>query len=224
MILLGVIWAAVGGRLDAVTMGALDGAGEAVSLGITMLGVMAFWSGILEIAQNSGLVDWMSGKMRPVMRFLFPHLDSEHPAVRYMAVNMIANCLGLGSAATPAGLSAFQELEKLEEERRESEGLEKGDFVNPEKSSVKNLTVQPKGTASNEMCTFLILNISSLQLIPVNIIAYRSQYGSVSPTSIIGMGLIATLISTAVGVIFASVARKLGAKSGKKTVGKEGAK
>ena len=73
-------------------------------------------------------------------------------------------------------------------------------------------------------CTFLILNISSLQLIPVNIIAYRSQYGSVSPTSIIGMGLIATLISTAVGVIFASVARKLGAKSGKKTVGKEGAK
>lgn len=120
MILLGVLWAAVGGRLDEVTMGALDGAGEAVSLGITMLGVMAFWSGILEIAQNSGLVDWMSEKMRPVMRFLFPHLDSEHPAVRYMAVNMIANCLGLGSAATPAGISAFQELEKLEEERRES--------------------------------------------------------------------------------------------------------
>ncbi len=205
MILLGVIWAAVGGRLDAVTMGALDGAGEAVSLGITMLGVMAFWSGILEIAQNSGLVDWMSGKMRPVMRFLFPHLDSEHPAVRYMAVNMIANCLGLGSAATPAGLSAFQELEKLEEERRESEGLEKGDFVNPEKSSVKNLTVQPKGTASNEMCTFLILNISSLQLIPVNIIAYRSQYGSANPAAIVGPAIAATMASTLAAVVFCKV-------------------
>ncbi len=205
MILLGVIWAAVGGRLDAVTMGALDGAGEAVSLGITMLGVMAFWSGILEIAQNSGLVDWMSGKMRPVMRFLFPHLDSEHPAVRYMAVNMIANCLGLGSAATPAGLSAFRELEKLEEERRESEGLEKGDFVNPEKSSVKNLTVQPKGTASNEMCTFLILNISSLQLIPVNIIAYRSQYGSANPAAIVGPAIAATMASTLAAVVFCKV-------------------
>lgn len=205
MILLGVIWAAVGGRLDAVTMGALDGAGEAVSLGITMLGVMALWSGILEIAQNSGLVDWMSGKMRPVMRFLFPHLDSEHPAVRYMAVNMIANCLGLGSAATPAGLSAFQELEKLEEERRESEGLEKGDFVNPEKSSVKNLTVQPKGTASNEMCTFLILNISSLQLIPVNIIAYRSQYGSANPAAIVGPAIAATMASTLAAVVFCKV-------------------
>ncbi len=202
MILLGVLWAAVGGRLDEVTMGALDGAGEAVSLGITMLGVMAFWSGILEIAQNSGLVDWMSEKMRPVMRFLFPHLDSEHPAVRYMAVNMIANCLGLGSAATPAGISAFQELEKLEEERRKNEGLENRSFVNPRKSNVKNLTVQLKGTASNEMCTFLILNISSLQLIPVNIIAYRSQYGSANPAAIVGPAIAATMASTLAAVVF----------------------
>lgn len=122
-----------------------------------------------------------------------------------MAVNMIANCLGLGSAATPAGLSAFQELEKLEEERRESEGLEKGDFVNPEKSSVKNLTVQPKGTASNEMCTFLILNISSLQLIPVNIIAYRSQYGSANPAAIVGPAIAATMASTLAAVVFCKV-------------------
>ena len=206
MILVGVLWAAVGGRLDEVTMGALDGAGEAVSLGITMLGVMAFWSGILEIAQNSGLVDWMSEKMRPVMRFLFPHLDSEHPAVRYMAVNMIANCLGLGSAATPAGISAFQELEKLEEERRESkehnEKHEKGNFANQRKSDAKNLIAQPKGTASNEMCTFLILNISSLQLIPVNIIAYRSQYGSSNPAAIVGPAIAATFASTLAAVVF----------------------
>ena len=115
------------------------------------------------------------------------------------------NCLGLGSAATPAGLSAFRELEKLEEERRESEGVEKGDFVNPEKSSVKNLTAQPKGTASNEMCTFLILNISSLQMIPVNIIAYRSQYGSANPAAIVGPAIVATMASTLAAVVFCKV-------------------
>ena len=214
MILLGVMWAAVGGRLDAVTMGALDGAGEAVSLGITMLGVMAFWSGILEIAQNSGLVDWMSEKMRPVMRFLFPHLDSEHPAVRYMAVNMIANCLGLGSAATPAGLSAFRELEKLEEERRikESRGKERQEEekirVNHGKTGAKGRIAQLKGTASNEMCTFLILNISSLQLIPVNIIAYRSQYGSANPAAIVGPAIAATMASTLAAVVFCKVMDK----------------
>ncbi len=209
MILLGVIWAAVGGRLDAVTMGALDGAGEAVSLGITMLGVMAFWSGILEIAQNSGLVDWMSEKMRPVMRFLFPHLDSEHPAVRYMAVNMIANCLGLGSAATPAGLSAFRELEKLEEERRIKERQEEEKIrVNYGKTGAKGRIAQLKGTASNEMCTFLILNISSLQLIPVNIIAYRSQYGSANPAAIVGPAIAATMASTLAAVVFCKVMDK----------------
>ena len=214
MILLGVLWAAVGGRLDEVTMGALDGAGEAVSLGITMLGVMAFWSGILEIAQNSGLVDWMSEKMRPVMRFLFPHLDSEHPAVRYMAVNMIANCLGLGSAATPAGLSAFRELEKLEEERRikESRGKERQEEekirVNHGKTGAKGRIAQLKGTASNEMCTFLILNISSLQLIPVNIIAYRSQYGSANPAAIVGPAIAATMASTLAAVVFCKVMDK----------------
>lgn len=91
MILVGILWAAFHGNLDQVTMGVLDGAGEAVSLGITMLGVMAFWSGILEIAQNSGLVDWLSGKMKPVLKFLFPNLDSGHPAMQYIAINCICN-------------------------------------------------------------------------------------------------------------------------------------
>ena len=118
MILLGVGWAAFHGQLDAVTMGILDGAKDAVTLGITMLGVLAFWSGIMEIGQRSGLVDWLAAKMDPIMGFLFPRLDKKSLAVKYMAVNMIANCFGLGSAATPAGLMAFQELEKWEEERR----------------------------------------------------------------------------------------------------------
>lgn len=103
MILVGILWAAFHGNLEQVTMGVLDGAGEAVSLGITMLGVMAFWSGILEIAQNSGLVDWLSKKMKPVLKFLFPNLDSGHPAMQDIAINCICNIIGLGAAATPAG-------------------------------------------------------------------------------------------------------------------------
>lgn len=209
MILVGILWAAFHGNLDQVTMGVLDGAGEAVSLGITMLGVMAFWSGILEIAQNSGLVDWLSKKMKPVLKFLFPNLDSGHPAMQDIAINCICNIIGLGAAATPAGLAAFKELEKLEEERRgseekrkENEGHEKGNFANQQKNGVKKLIAQPKGTASNEMCTFLILNISSLQLIPVNIIAYRSQYGSANPAAIVGPAIAATFASTLAAVVF----------------------
>ena len=98
---------------------------------------------------------------------------------------MIANMLGLGWAATPAGLQAMEELEGLEEERRR-EGKK---FV-------------PQGVASNEMCTFLIINISSLQLIPINMIAYRTQYGSINPTAIVGPALVATTVSTIVAAIY----------------------
>ena len=121
-----------------------------------------------------------------------------------------ANMLGLGSASTPAGLAAFRELEKLEEERgegqkKESEGCEEGSFANQKKRGIKKLIAQPKGTASNEMCTFLILNISSLQLIPVNIIAYRSQYGSANPAAIVGPAIAATFASTLAAVVFCKV-------------------
>lgn len=183
MILIGIVWAAFHGRLDQVTMGALNGAGDAVSLGITMLGVLTFWSGIMEIGQKSGLVDWLAERMGPVLHFLFPNLEPDHPAMQYMAMNMIANMLGLGAAATPAGLKAMEELA-----RREKMSAEEW-----------------KKIASNEMCTFLILNISSLQLVPVNIIAYRSQYGSSDPAAIVGPALAATVISTVVGAVFCKV-------------------
>ena len=110
---------------------------------------------------------------------------------------MIANVFGLGWAATPAGLKAMEALEELEEERR------KGTEVRPGGRSLRPPV--PKGTASNEMCTFLIINISSLQLIPVNIIAYRSQYGSVNPAAIVGPGIAATAVSTIVAVLFCKV-------------------
>ena len=122
--------------------------------------------------------------MRPVLHFLFPRIPAGHPALSSMAANMIANMLGLGWAATPAGLTAMKELEELEEERRAA-----GDPA-----------AVTQGTASDEMCTFLVVNISSLQLIPINMIAYRSQYGSAHPLAVTGPAFLATCISTLAGV------------------------
>ena len=193
MMAVGIMWAAVQGNLGAVTSGALDAAGEAVSLCITMLGVMAFWSGILEVGRRAGLTTQLSGKMRPILGALFPGIPKDHPALELISVNMIANMLGLGWAATPAGLQAMEELERLEEERREK----------------KIGGAFRRGTASDEMCTFLVINISSLQLIPINMIAYRTQYGSADPMAVIGPALAATAVSTTVGVI---ACRALGRK------------
>lgn len=197
MILAGILWGAFHGTMSQVTQGALESAKEAVSLCITMLGVMSLWTGILEIGQRAGLIGQIAGKMKPVLRFLFPNLPEGHPAGDAIATNVIANVLGLGWAATPAGLKAMEELAKLEEERRR-EGAGKG-------AAGFGLPAVPKGMASNEMCTFLILNISSLQLIPVNMIAYRSQYGSVNPAGIIAPAIVATFVSTAVAVVYCKI-------------------
>ncbi|HCD45230.1 MAG TPA: nucleoside recognition protein [Lachnoclostridium sp.] len=189
MMLVGVLWGAFHGNLNGVTDGALTSAKEAVMLCITMLGIMSFWSGIMEVGRKSGLIERMSQKMSPILRFLFPRIPDDHPALEYISTNIIANILGLGWAATPAGLKAMEALKELEEKRRKGEV-----------SGKYSLKPVPEGTANNEMCTFLIINISSLQLIPVNMIAYRSQYGSLNPMAVVGPALIATLISTIVGV------------------------
>ena len=190
MILIGILYGTASGNLKAVTEAAVNSSKEAVSLCIVMAGVTAMWVGIMRIAENSGLIEAMAGKMKPLLRFFFPHIPENHPALRPIAMNIIANFLGLGWAATPAGLEAMERLAELEDERR------MGRITG---------SVQKKGIASNEMCTFLILNISSLQLIPVNIIAYRSQYGSANPAVIVGPAIVATAISTVVAVAFCKV-------------------
>lgn len=195
----GILWAAFHGNLSAVTDSALSSAKEAVMLCITMLGVMSFWTGIMEIGRQSGLIERLSKRMGPVLRFLFPNIPSDHPAMDPIATNMIANMLGLGWAATPAGLKAMEALRDLEEERRAGAEAAGNTLEGGKKKSV--LPMAP-GTANNEMCTFLIINISSLQLIPVTMIAYRSQYGSVSPAAVVGPALAATLVSTLVGVLY----------------------
>ena len=187
MILVGVMFGAFNGRMQAITNAALDSSKEAVTLCITMIGVMAFWTGIMEIASRAGIVQMASCKMRPLLRFLFPGIPEGHKAEEHIATNFIANFLGLGWAATPAGLKAMEEPGKLEDDRRA------GRAAGPARN---------KGIASNEMCTFLIVNISSLQLIPVNVIAYRSQYGSANPAAIVGAGIVATAVSTGVAMLF----------------------
>ena len=187
MILLAVVYAAFTGRMSDVTNAALNSAGEAISLCLTMAGVVALWMGLMEIAKKAGLIERLTKGISPFLTFLFPRIPKSHPAREYIATNIIANVLGLGWACTPAGLKAMEELAKLEGER--------GTPGYGEEAATQR-------SASNEMCSFLILNISSLQLIPVNMIAYRSQYGSVKPTAIIAPAITATLFSSVIAILY----------------------
>ena len=187
MILIGIIYGAVNGTMKEITEAALLSAGEAVSLCISMAGIMAFWVGLMEIADKAGLIKRLTDFLSPFVSFMFPGIPKGHKARDYISANIIGNILGLGWACTPAGLKAMEELAKLEEERG-----------NPAYNRIGG----KERIASNEMCTFLILNISSLQLIPVNMIAYRQQYGSVNPAGIIGPAIAATFASTAVAVVY----------------------
>ena len=193
MILVGIIYGLLTGNLKAVTEAVVSSSRESVNLCISMAGIVGMWTGLMKIAEGSGLIEGLSGKMGPVLRFLFPGLDPDSMAGRYISVNFLSNILGLGWAATPAGLKAMESLAEAEEENR-----------------ISGIQAAPSGTATDEMCTFLIINISSLQLIPVNIIAYRVQYGSANPTAVIGPAIAATAVSTGAAVIFCWIMNRKG--------------
>lgn len=192
MIIIGIIYAAFTGNLEAVTDAAIQSAQDAVTLCITMMGVMSMWVGLMEIAKEAGIVDRLTRLIGPALHFLFPGVPRRSRAEEFISLNVIANVLGLGWAATPAGLNAMKELDEL----RAKQG-------------------RPTGVATNEMCNFLILNISSLQLIPVNLIAYRSSYGSENPASIIAPAILATTFSTIVAIIFILCINSIKRKSGR---------
>lgn len=176
----GLVVAALNGRADAVTAAVFTSAEKAVAIALSLLSVMTFWLGMLKVMEKSGLLDKMVWLLRPLAKFLFPRLPYDHPATRAILTNMSANVLGMGSAATPFGLKAMQELQDLNE--------------NPE-------------TASDEMCTFLVVNTSSITLVPAAVIALRTATGSLNPTEIIGTTIIATCCSTIVAVILDRVFR-----------------
>lgn len=173
----GILTGAFLGRMDMVTQAIIGGGKTAMELAFTMAGMVAVWSGILKIAEKSGMMDALANRLTPLMDILFPSIPRTHRARKYIAANFAANFLGLGWAATPAGLKAMEELQKLNREE--------------------------KGTASAAMCMFLTVNMTSLQLVTVNILAYRTEYGSQNPAEIIGVGVVATLITTIVGTVAA---------------------
>ncbi len=217
MILIGLSVGVVFGQVEAVSNAAIDSAGEAVTLAITMLGIMSLWTGLMEVAKRSGIMDSMTKGMRPVLRYLFPRIPKEHKVNEYLTANMVANILGLGWAATPMGLKAMKELADLERKRltkkhlRGKKQIPRRDYMNQKKEKESEAEIQVT-KASDEMCTFLVINISSLQLIPVSVIAYRAQYGSVNPAAVVFPGLIATLVNTVVAVIFCRMMCRKGEK------------
>lgn len=178
MIAGGIFFAAFHGTMGQITESFISSSTEAVNLCIFMLGVIGVWNGMIEIAVKSGLMKKIAKTMYPFIHWLFPDIPPRHKANEYIAANMAANILGLGWAATPAGLKAMRELQKLEE---------------------------GGGRASDMMCAFLVLNISSLQLVPINMIAYRSQYGSVNPAAVVLPAICATMISTIAGIVFIKI-------------------
>lgn len=178
MIAGGIFFAAFHGTMGQIIESFISSSTEAVNLCIFMLGVIGVWNGMMEIAVKSGLMKKIAKTMYPFIHWLFPDIPPRHKANEYIAANMAANILGLGWAATPAGLKAMRELQKLEE---------------------------GGGRASDMMCAFLVLNISSLQLVPINMIAYRSQYGSVNPAAVVLPAICATMISTMAGIVFIKI-------------------
>ena len=176
---------AIGGwndRLKDVTVGALDGAKTAVTIALALIGFMALWLGVMRLAERAGLVQRIARGLRPIMRRLFPDVPPDHPAIGSMVMNMSANMLGLGNAATPLGLRAMRDLETL----------------NPR-----------PGVATNAMCTFLAINTSSVQLIPATAIAILAASGSTRPTAIVGTALLATLCAASVAIISVKLLEKL---------------
>ena len=202
MLLIGIVYGVLAGNVDEVTKAFVSCSGEAVSLCISMAGITAMWTGMMKIAENSGLVTELAAKMRPLIRFLFPKLDTESKAAHYICLNFLSNVLGLSWASTSSGLCAMKELKELQLQK---ENAEKNTEDSGKKDAVKNSSM----IASNEMCTFLIINVSSLQLIPVNMIAYRAKYGSADPTAIVGPAILATAVSTTVAVIFCKVVQNV---------------
>ena len=154
--------------------GIIGSAKTAVTLAIGLIGIMALWLGIMRIAEQSGLIAKLAGALRPILTRLFPDVPPDHPAMGAMVMNISANMLGLANAATPLGLKAMEELNKLNKK---------------------------VGTATDAMCTFLVINTSNVQIIPATVIAIRAATGSANPTEIIGPAVIATTLSTIVGVI-----------------------
>ncbi|MDD3813647.1 MAG: nucleoside recognition domain-containing protein [Desulfocapsaceae bacterium] len=178
MVVLATVTASYTGKMDALTKASFESAKDAVVLAIGLIGPMALWLGIMKVAEVGGLMQIIARRVRPLMVRLFPEVPHDHPAMSAMIMNMAANALGLGNAATPMGIKAMQELEKLAPE---------------------------KGTATNAMCLFLAINTSCVTILPLGVITVRAAAGATNPASIFIPSLIATCCSTLVAIVMAKI-------------------
>ncbi len=158
MLLISFVVSSVNGKMDALSNAIFQGAQDAAALSLSMLGVMCLWSGLSKIAEKSGLTDILKKCLYPITKFLFPTLEKNSPALSAIVMNITANLLGMGNAATPLGIKAMKELEKINTQNH---------------------------TASNEMCMFAVINTASVQLLPSTLIALRQSFGSKNPGEII---------------------------------------
>lgn len=172
-IIISVIYAIVAGRIDEVNQSIFESVKSAVELSITFLGTICLWNGIMKIAQETTLIEKLTKILKPILRFLFPELKEKEKVKKEIALNIIANILGLGNAATPLGLNA---MKKMQEENQEKDRL------------------------SDSMVMFIVLNTASMQLIPTTVISIRSSLGSNNPSSIIIPVWIATIVAAVVGI------------------------
>ena len=160
-------------KLGQITSAAIDAADIAVKISFGLIGVMAMWLGVMRVAEKAGMIEIISRLVRPITKRLFPSIPEDHPAIGSMIMNIAANMLGLSNAATPLGLKAMEDLNKL----------------NPK-----------KGVATDDMITFLVINTSAITLVPATAIAIRASLGSTNPQKIVIPSIIAASVATIVGV------------------------
>ncbi len=182
LLLSGIVVAAFNGKIEVVTSAALEAAQNSVAISIELIGLMALWLGLLKMAEEAGMVRMLARLLRPAMSYLFPGIPKGHPAMGAIIMNLSANILGLGNAATPLGLKAMQELQKL----------------NPHPEE-----------ATSDMCTFLGLNTACITLIPATIIGIRAAADSADPTGVVGPTIFATTCSTLVAILADRYFRKI---------------
>lgn len=173
MILIGLCVAAFNGKIDLMSQAAFEGAKNGVTISFTLISFLVLWLGVMKIAEQSGLLQILTKLLTPLVNFLFPDVPKNHPALGYILSNMSANILGLGNAATPMGLKAMQELQKLNSN---------------------------KDSASRSMITMLAINTSSITIIPTSVIGYRIATGSQNPVEIVGAALLASMFATLVAI------------------------
>ncbi len=180
-IIISYIYAIFSGKVEAINNSVFESCESAVKLSITFLGTMCLWSGIMQIAKNTTLVDKLTKCLQPIMKFLFPEIPQKSNIHKEISMNMVANILGLGNAATPLGLKAMKSMQEQ----------------NPKKDEL-----------TNSMAMFIIVNTASIQLIPTTVIAIRNSLGSTNPTSIIIPVWIATISAAVAGITTAKILMK----------------